>query len=201
MALRVPAAVRRPAVFAVALASVLVLAGCVDGSPQPEPTTTSSSGPTPTATAVPVPTPSAGAETFPIDVDCFDLISADAIYAYNPNLGLLGSWSPDPGSPAAAALAADGVACRWVMESGGTTMDVSAARLGAAELTALKNEAFATSTQVPTYGDDAYFSASGGVGTAIVFQGDVWLVVSSEMFAEPGEPAELIDSALATLAG
>jgi hypothetical protein len=201
MASRASTSVRRSAVVAVVISTALALAGCVDAAPQPDPSTSGSSAPTPTSTAVPVPTPTAGAETIPIDVDCFDLVSADAIYAFNPNLGLLGSWTPDAGTPAAAALAADGVACRWVMESSGTTMDVSAARLGEAQLSALKDEAFATSTQVPTYGDDAYFSTAGGAGTAIVFQGDVWLVVTSEMFAEPGEATEIVDSALATLAG
>ena len=52
---------------------------------------------------------------------------------------------------------------------------------------------------VPTYGEEAYFEVENGVGTAIVFQGEYWLVIASESFAEPGEPTEIIDSALAAL--
>ena len=52
---------------------------------------------------------------------------------------------------------------------------------------------------VPTYGDEAYFSVTGGIGTAIVFQDDYWLVATSIDFAEPGDPSDLIDAALAQL--
>lgn len=190
---------RRTAALALVIAAGLALAGCVDAAP--EPTGTPTSTPSPTSTAAPVPTATPGAETFPIDVDCFDLVSADAVYAFNPNLGLTGAWTPDAGTTAAAALAAEGVACRWVMESGGATMDVSAARLSEAQLSALRDSAATSGTPVTGYGEEAFFSTSGGVGTATVFQGDVWLVLSSEMFAEAGEPTEMIDSALATLAG
>jgi hypothetical protein len=115
-------------------------------------------------------------------------------------LALLGDWTPDVGTAAAGAVDAGGVACRWVLESGGGTMDLSVAQLPDDDILQLKNEAFASSQMVPTYGDEAYFEVEGGVGTAIVFQGRFWMVVSSEAFAEPGEPTEIIDSALSALA-
>ena len=78
-------------------------------------------------------------------------------------------------------------------------LDVSVAHLDDATIEGLKNDAVEKSTMVPTYGDEAYFSVDGGVGTAIVFQGDYWLVASSVEFAEPGDPADLISAALSSL--
>ncbi len=185
-----------PALLAVAVA--LALSACVDAGSGPAlPPTSDSPEPTPSATSEPTVAPTEGAD--PLDVDCSDLVDADAVYAFDPNYGLIDSWDPPAGSPAAEALAAGGVACRLVRESGGGTIDLSVARLTAEEITAKKNEAFAASTMVPTYGDEAYFEVEAGVGTAIVFQGDDWLVISSAAFAEPGEPTEIIDAALAAL--
>jgi hypothetical protein len=182
------------AVLAVTIA--LALAGCVDAGTAPS---------VPTGTSTPAPTPTTGPTTTPTPVDeplavsCGELVDADAVYAFDPNYALLDSWDPAAGTPAAEAVAAGGVACQLVRESGGGTIDLSVASLGEDELTAKKNAAFAESTMVPTYGDEAYFSVDGGVGTAIVFDGPYWLVISSESFAEPGEPTEIIDAALAAL--
>ena len=82
-------------------------------------------------------------------------------------------------------------------ESGGDTIDLWAAKLSEARLTTLKNEAFASSQMVPTYGDEAYFDAS--TGTATVFQGPYWLVITSPAFYEPGEPTGMIEAALSAL--
>jgi hypothetical protein len=149
--------------------------------------------PTPTATPEPTATPD------PITISCRDLVDPDVVYEFDPNYALLGSWTPSAGSPAADALAAGGVTCRWVRESGEGTIDLSVARLDDDALLEKKNEAFAESQMVPTYGDEAYFEVEDGVGTAIVFEGRYWLVISSVSFAEPGEPTGIIDSALGAL--
>ncbi|MEO5535203.1 MAG: arginyl-tRNA synthetase [Pseudolysinimonas sp.] len=196
MAVASTISIRTASAALLAVAVAVVLAGCI-----PTPTaTTPASTPRPTPTPTATPTPSATPDQLtPIDVACADLVDPDAVYAFDPNLALLGSWTPDAGSAAADAVAAGGVACRWVLESGGGTMDVSVASLSDNRIDALKNDASATSTPVPTYGDEAYFSVEGGVGTAIVFQGNYWLVATSVTFAEPGEPSDIIDSALAAL--
>ena len=121
------------------------------------------------------------------------------MYAFNPNFGLLDSWTPVAGSAAATAKSEHGLACRWSNQTSGDTIDFSVAHLDAASIEALKNQAVASSTMVPTYGDEAYFSVKKGVGTAIVFQGDYWLVATSVAFLEPGDPADLIDAALGVL--
>jgi hypothetical protein len=121
------------------------------------------------------------------------------MYAFNPNFGVITSWTPKTGSPAATAKSEQGIACRWQNQTSGDAIDISVAHLDAASIESLKNDAVAKSTMVPTYGDEAYFSVSGGIGTAIVFQGNYWLVASSVDFLEPGDPADLITAALSAL--
>jgi len=137
--------------------------------------------------------------SIPITIGCNTLITPDDIYAFNPNFALISNWTPKAGSAAATAKSEQGIACRWQNQTSGDTIDISAAHLDAASIEALKNAAVEKSTMVPTYGDEAYFSVSGGVGTAIVFQGTYWLVASSVEFAEPGDPADLITAALSAL--
>ena len=187
--------------FAAVLAAslLLVLTGCVDAADAPAQPTPS---PTPTVSPTATPTPSSGParEGEPLVIRCAELVDPDVVYAFDPNYALLDGWTPAAGSVGAEALAADGVACHWVRESGMGTIDVSAARLGAAAILDKKNAAFAESQMVPTYGDEAYFEVENGVGTAIVFQGQDWLVVSADAFAEPGEATEIVEAALAALA-
>lgn len=185
-----------PLVAAVTLAA---LAACVETPPQPGMPSPSAS-PTGTAIPEPEPEPTATAAPEPLDIACADLVDADTMYAFDPNYALLGSVEPEPGSLAADDVAAGGLACQWVRESGGGTIDLSVAAYSEARIDELKNEAFASSTMVPTYGDEAYFEVDGGVGTAIVFQGRHRLVVSSEAFFEPGEPTAIVEAALGTLA-
>jgi hypothetical protein len=176
-----------------------VLTGCVPETAQdPE-----LQGPNPSGdpTGQPVPTLTAAPTGTPVGQSCDDLISPDDIYALNPNLGLLDPYDPAPGSAGASAIAYQGVACRWQNQTSGDNIDVSVADLDEASLTALKNAAFADSEMVPTYGDEAYFTAgANGVGTAIVFQGSFWVVAESPMFLEPGDAKPVIDSVLTALA-
>jgi len=188
----------RPIVLLPATAAILVglLAGCAptppaeSSDPPSDPPSTPSAEPseTPTETSV------------PIDVDCDTLVSPDTMYTYNPNFGHLDDWTPDAGSAAADALALEGVACRWINQTSSDTIDVSVADLSPDDIEALKNAAVTESTMVPTYdADEAYFSVTDGVGTAIVFDGTYWLVATSTYFFEPGDATEIVDSAVGAL--
>jgi hypothetical protein len=183
------------AISALALAA---LSGCVP-TPSPTQSDTPSASSSGSASASPTPSPTASAVSTPITIDCNTLITPDDIYAFNPNFGLIDSWTPKAGSAAATAKSEQGIACRWSNQTSGDTIDVSAAHLDDATIESLKNDAVEKSTMVPTYGDEAYFSVSGGAGTAIVFQGDFWLVATSVDFAEPGDPSDLITAALSAL--
>jgi hypothetical protein len=180
----------------VGAATLLMLAGCIPADQQPDlptPTTTSTASPS----AEPEPTATSGAQ--PLDLECAELVDLETMYAFDPNYALVGEFDPEPGTLAAANVAAGGVACQWVRESGGGTIDLSVAAFTEEQLDELKNEAFAESEMVPTYGEEAYFEVEGDVGTAIVFQGRYRLVVSSGAFFEPGEPTGIVESALGAL--
>ena len=189
---------RLVAPMALGVLSLAMLSACVPtpGSSTSD-TPTASQSDTPTATPTPSATPSA--TSTPITIGCNTLITPDDIYAFNPNFGQITSWTPKSGSAAATAKSEQGIACRWQNQTSGDTIDVSAAHLDAATIESLKNDAVEKSTMVPTYGDEAYFSVSGGGGKAIVFQDDFWLVATSVDFAEPGDPADLITAALGAL--
>jgi len=192
------AAVRRAATpLALAVIAIALLAGCVPGgeatAPSGEPTISGS----PTATSTPEPTgPPNGV---PIAATCDDLVSPDTLYVYNPNFGSITDFTPADGSPAASALTYQGVACRWQNQTSGENIDVSVAQLDADSLTALKNAAFEDSEMVPTYGEEAYFTVTNGVGIAQVFQGPFWIVAESTVFFEPGDATELVNSVIDAL--
>jgi hypothetical protein len=188
--------IRRATAPLIVTALALALTACVDNPAQPD-QPSSSATPTPTTTTEPEPEPTE--QPVSLDIACADLVDPDAMYTFDPNYALLGAWDPEPGSLAADALDAGGVTCRWVRESGGGTIDLSVAAYSEAQIEQQKNDAFAESQMVPTYGDEAYFEVEGGVGTAIVFRGPYRLVISSEAFFEPGEPTGIIESALAAL--
>lgn len=189
--------IRRATVSLAVAATLLMLAACVEAPEQPD-LPGSSASPTDPAIATPAPTTTDSPDA--LDIECTDLVDPDTMYAFDPNYALLGALDPDSGSLAADDVAAGGVACQWVRESGGGTIDLSVAAYTDEQLDDLKNQAFAESQMVPTYGDEGYFEVEGGVGTAIVFQGRYRLVVASEAFFEPGEPTGIIESALAALA-
>ena len=190
---------RRIAVpLAIAALALAALSGCAP-SPSPTASGTPSQSPSDTPSASPTPSPTASTVSTPITIGCNSLITPDDIYAFNPNFGVIDSWTPKAGSAAATAKSEQGIACRWQNQTSGDTIDISVAHLDAASIESLKNNAVGKSTMVPTYGDEAYFSTSGGVGTAIVFQGNYWLVATSVDFLEPGDPADLITAALGAL--
>lgn len=184
--------------LAVTALAVAALSGCVP-TPSPSRTATASASASDTPSASPTPSPTPSVVSTPITIGCNTLLTPDDVYAFNPNFGLITSWTPKSGSAAATAKSEQGLACRWQNQTSRDTIDVSVAHLDAATIESLKNDAVEKSTMVPTYGDEAYFSVSGGVGTAIVFQGDYWLVATSVDFLEPGDPADLITAALGAL--
>lgn len=181
------------------LAASVLLAGCT--TPQSEPTDSASpsESSTPSPSIEPSEAPSSPAPT-PVDVPCDTLVSLQTMYDFNPNFTRLTSWTPDAGTPAAEAIAADGLACRWQNNTSGDLIDISVAAFDTDTLEAKANSTNSSSTMVPTYGDDeAYFAVTGGVGEAVVFHGAYWVVVRSVAFLEPGDAEPLVVSVLAAL--
>ena len=193
-----PAAVRH-AVTPVALAALAIalLSGCTPDGDGTGPSNGPPTSPTPSSEPTPVPTDQPIG--LPITATCDELVSPETLYVYNPNFGLIDTFTPADGSSAASALTYQGVACRWRNQTSGDTIDVSVAQLDEDTLTALKNAAFEDSEMVPTYGEEAYFSVDSGVGVAQVFQGPFWIVAESKVFFEPGDATEIIQSVIAAL--
>jgi len=193
-----PVAVRHVVTpIAVAALAIALLSGCTpeegQGNPSGEP---SASG---TPSVDPSPEPTDEPVGVPVGATCDELVTAETLYAYNPNFGRVNDFTPEDGTAAASALTYQGVACRWQNQTSGDTIDLSVAQLDENALTALKNAAFEDSQMVPTYGEEAYFIVESAVGTAQVFQGPFWIVAESAAFFEPGDATELIQSVLDAL--
>lgn len=198
-------AVRLTMVAAIATLGLVGLAGCKDTAHPTASATPSASSPSSSASASATPdatpsdAPSRAAGT-PIGVDCDGLISRQQMYDFNPNFSLLGSWSPDAGTPAADAVAARGTVCRWQNGTSGDVIDISVASFDEGTLEAKATATSSSSTKVDSYGsDEAYFSANGGVGEAVVFHGTYWVVVRSVAFFEAGDARSIVSSVLAAL--
>jgi hypothetical protein len=79
------------------------------------------------------------------------------------------------------------------------TFVVAVAQLADADISKVKASVESSFTSVSGLGDSAYFTTSGGVGVAQVFDGPYWLVASSPAFYEIAEPRPLLQAALAAL--
>ena len=176
-----------------------VLAGCVA---EPEPTTPSAA-PAPSATN---PTesapPSTGApETpdlvgTPLTLECSSLLTPDALYAFNPNVGTDPTYAPT--DLARQALDLDGIACGWLNQTSAVTYSVAVAQLDPPSMTILRDAARAPeSVDLPSA--EGYFTVDNAGGSAYVFIGDYWVIIESPEFIAPGDPSTLIEALTASL--
>ncbi|MET0991016.1 MAG: arginyl-tRNA synthetase, partial [Lacisediminihabitans sp.] len=75
--------------LAVAALGLAALSGCVPtGTPTPGASDTATT-PTGSASATVTPSPTTSPSSTPITIGCSTLITPDALYAFNPNFGLL----------------------------------------------------------------------------------------------------------------
>ena len=126
----------------------------------------------------------------PVGIGCNELITPQQMYDYNPNFGLAADVTPDAGTLAAQAVAASGLACRWVNQTSGDTIDVSVAHLDSASTSRRAAELAASSTPVTVFGPDGYFD-QGDLGSAAqAFPGEFWVSATSIAFfaVEDAEP-------------
>lgn len=179
-----------------------VLSGCAtpDASPTKTPSATPTSSETsePSATPTPTPTPTVA----PIGFGCDTVLSADDIYAFNPNYGVAPDHSPSTGAIADAA-ALGGVACAWSNQTSGEVIEVAVAKPSSAELTARAQAAAGSSSAAPIYGTppdvDGYFTVVDGAGEAQVFTKGYWLVARSSAFGEADDAAKIVLPAIDNL--
>lgn len=182
-------------------ALVLLLSGCVpigtDGSNPVEtgaPTSTPSGTPTGSATAEPDDNPVGTPVGTPITLTCEQLVNAQAIYDFNPNFGLLGGFTPAAGSLAAIAVAENGLACQWINQTSGETIQIAVADLPAPRIGELASTA-SSGEAIGGVGDRAFFAN----GTAQVFDNSFWVAAESTVFVTWDDAAPLVQDAVASL--
>ncbi|GLI26001.1 hypothetical protein ARHIZOSPH14_02430 [Agromyces rhizosphaerae] len=191
----------------VATAAIVVgLAACAPEEPAASPTPTAAETTAPTETpaetdaATPTPTPTPTGE--PVDVACDELLTLDQMYAFNPNYGTDPGYAPT-GEPAVFAASIGGVACGWLNQSSGETIEVSVARPVDDTMEERLNDAVLAGQAVPTYGTppevEGYYGLVAGTGTAQAFADGYWITASSQAFFEPGDAQPLMESMLANL--
>ncbi|MFC6357415.1 iron ABC transporter ATP-binding protein [Luethyella okanaganae] len=185
-----------------AIVAIGLLAACTPGTtPTASPTAAPSDGPSDRPSADPEPTPVPAGT--PIPLSCEQLLTADDVYAFNPNFGTAPDYSPTSGSGAAAAVDDKGLACGWLNQTSGELIEIAVAKPSEQQLSTRKNDAAVESSAVPTYGTppevDGFFTKRAGSGEAQVFRGKYWVVASSPAFFEPGDVQPLIAAVLSHL--
>jgi len=181
-------------------ALVLLLSGCVpigtDGSTVETGTPTSAPSGTPTSsgTAAPDDNPVDTPVGTPITLTCEQLVNAQAIYDFNPNFGLLSGFTPAAGSLAAIAVAENGLACQWINQTSGETIQISVADLPTPRISELASTA-SSGEAIGGVGNRAYFAD----GAAQVFDGSYWVTGESTVFGTWDDAAPLVQDAVASL--
>ncbi|TYL52430.1 iron ABC transporter ATP-binding protein [Agromyces mariniharenae] len=193
----------RPAGLAlVAAASVALLAGCTPDAAEPTGTAAATTSPSDSATAAPEPTESAEPPV-PFEIACDALLTADQLYAYNPNVGADPGYEPDGDDIATLVDEDAGTACGYLNQTSGEVIEVGVATPTTAAGEERRNQAALSSKPVPTYGTppdvEGYFTQAGGTGEAQVFHGPYWIVIQSPALFEPGDAAQLVASVIANL--
>lgn len=190
----------RPVLLAVFVAGAIgMLSGCVTSPAPVGPSDGPSATSTPSGTLPPSQQPDLG-EPGP---DCADVLTADDIYAYNPNMSAVAAPAPAEGTAAAEAAALDGSLCRWSNATSNLAIDVAVAVPGDDEFAALQASAESDATPVDAFGAApdvrGYFDVDGSIGTAQVFAAGRWIVISSPMFLEATDAEPLVTAVLANL--
>ena len=199
-----PFRIRSSGLALVAAASVTLLAGCTPGPAEP----TGSDAPTGSATAsasptaAPEPTETAEPAT-PFAIDCNALVTADQLYAFNPNFGTDPGYEPSAANVVAVVEEDEGTACGYLNQTSGEVIEIAVATPTATAGETRRNAAATTSKPVPTYGTppdvEGYFLQAGGTGEAQVFHGPYWIVVDSVAIFEPGDAQQLVTAVLGNL--
>lgn len=192
-----PARTRAAGPVLVAAASALLLAGCAGGAPAASDPADppASSGATAAAT-------DAAEEAVPFAIACDELLSADEVYAFNPNYGTAPDFEASADGVVAVVDEA-GTACGLLNQTSGAIIEFGVATPAEQALEGRKNDAALGSHVVPTYGTppevEGYFSRVGESGEAQAFTGSYWVVIESPELFEPGDAQVLMSALLANL--
>ncbi|HEU4757899.1 MAG TPA: iron ABC transporter ATP-binding protein [Agromyces sp.] len=196
---------RAVAVALVAASTAVLLAGCTlpGAGPSTSDGPAASGTDAPGGSEAPVPTPEPTEEPIPFEIACDALLTADQLYAFNPNVGADPGYQPSGGDIASLVEEDAGTACGYLNQTSGEIIEVGVATPTTAAGEARRNQAALSSKPVPTYGTppdvEGYFTQAGGTGEAQVFHGPYWIVIQSPALFEPGDAQQLVSSVLANL--
>lgn len=182
--------------------ALLALMGCsasaepnASESPSASATTAATDAPTESATPSATPTPTATPAGTAVALSCDEVLTAEDLYEYNPNVGTAPDYAPTAGSGSETAAEYDGVACGLMNQTSNTIIEIGIAAPNEVLRNSLYDAAVTQSTPVPTYGDApdvvGFFAAIAGVGEAQIFTDSYWVTVSSVGFIEPGDVQDL----------
>ena len=193
----------RPAGLAlVAAASVALLSGCVGATPESTETAAAPTAPAESPTTAPEPTETSE-PPIPFEISCDALLTAEQLYAFNPNFGADPGYEPSAASVVTLVEEDAGTACGYLNQTSGEIIEVAVATPTEQAIEARKNSAALTSKPVPTYGTppdvEGYFLQAGGMGEAQVFHGPYWIAIDSPVLFEPGDAQQLMASVLENL--
>lgn len=113
----------------------------------------------------------------PVDLTCEQLLSPQAIYDYNPNVGTDPDYTPS--ALAQQALQYGGVACGWINQSSSVKVEVAIAQFDTSSLNSVRDAA-ASKTGAVSLEDVAgtlRTTAAGGVAEAFI--GGYWIIIES----------------------
>jgi len=196
-----PLRTRSAGLALLAAASVALLAGCSPDPAAPTDTPAATAAPG-SPTAAPEPTETA-VPPMPFEISCEQLVTADQLYAFNPNVGIDPAYEPAAANVVALVEEDAGTACGYLNQTSGEVIEVAVATPTEAAGEARRNSAALSSKPVPTYGTppavEGYFIMAGGTGEAQVFHGPYWIVVDSAALFEPGDAQQLVTAVIANL--
>ena len=188
------------ATAAAGLAAATLLAGCApSATPAATPSHTASASATAKPSDVPLPVVTPTAPPTPVGLTCDQVLTADQLYAFNPNFGPDPDYAPKDGSLEKKITDWQGVACAYLNQTSGDVIQIAVAKPPSDVMESLKNTAITTAKPVPTYGTpptvEGYFKP-GEAGQVQIFRGSYWIVAESTSFFEPGDAAPLMQSVL-----
>lgn len=128
----------------------------------------------------------------PVQLNCVQVLTGDALYSINPNVGT------DPAYAATAlaqqALGLNGIACGWLNQTSAVTYSVAVAQLDSVGIAYLRDAASSQSSAVPLVNADGFFTVGNDGGTAQAFIGAYWVIIESQEFIAPGDVNALLEA-------
>jgi len=136
--------------------------------------------------------------TVPLGVGCDTLVSAQALYDFNPSVGTDPAFDPASATLAPIALDMRGTACGFLNQTSGERISVAAARVETGSVAALAAQVAARGGAL---GDGRAFRTGGSTSTLEVLVGEIWIVVEGPAIFGAEDLAPLADAARAGAGG